>query len=57
MLRLLYAHKLIYKWFIISLWIMSTMCVVVIEDGKTNEAIFVLELRFFEYLVEELSNV
>ena len=40
---------------VITLWIVTAMRIMVIQNGKTDKAVLILELRFFKHLVEELG--
>ena len=41
------------KWQVITLWIVTAMRIMVIQNGKTNKAVLVLQFRFFKHFVEK----
>lgn len=47
--------KLFYERQVITLRIVAAVRIMVIQNGKTDKAVLVLELRFFKHLVEELG--
>lgn len=47
--------KLFYEWQVITLWIVTAVRIMVIQNGKTDKAVLILKLWFFKHLVEELG--
>ena len=43
------------KWQVITLWIVTAMRIMVIQNGKTDKTVLVLEFWFFKHLVKELG--